>query len=76
MVELTAEERFIFDKLKENGGTINYKELQQLCEDEFEGLRLILKKMKEKGIVHYEGIMAALNSDITLIKDVDQPKVK
>lgn len=76
MVNLTREERFIFDLLKDKEGVLNYKDLQKLCEDEFEGLRLILKKMKEKGIVYFDGIMPGLDSEISLIKDVDQPKVK
>ncbi|MHA1149714.1 MAG: hypothetical protein ACTSR8_15875 [Promethearchaeota archaeon] len=76
MVELSEEERFIFDKLKENGGKIAYKELQILCEDKFEGVRLILKKMKEKGIAEYEGMIPGFSSEIILVKDVDQPKVK
>ncbi|MHA2266366.1 MAG: hypothetical protein ACXAB8_01070 [Promethearchaeota archaeon] len=42
MSELTQEEKFIIEKLKENGGQLNYKELQNLCQDEFEGVRLIL----------------------------------
>ena len=75
MVELSEEERFIFNKLKEKEGKIAYKELQILCEDEFEGVRLILKKMKEKGIVEYEGMIPGFSSEITLVKDVDQPKV-
>ena len=76
MVELSEEERFIFDKLKEKEGKMGYKELQIACEDEFEGVRLILKKMKEKGIVEYEGMIPGFSSEITLVKDVDQPNVK
>ncbi|MFX1377218.1 MAG: hypothetical protein ACFFA0_15540 [Promethearchaeota archaeon] len=48
MSELTHEEKFIIEKLKEMGGKLNYKDLQTLCQDEFEGVRLILKKLKEK----------------------------
>jgi len=57
MSELSIEEEFIIKKLEENGGRLNYKELQTLCQEEFEGVRLILKKMKEKMIVEYEGII-------------------
>lgn len=41
MSEFTQEEKFVIEKLKENEGKLNYKELQTLCQDEFEGLRLI-----------------------------------
>ncbi len=70
MSELTEEETFIIDKLKEKGGKLNYKELQILCEDEFEGVRLILKKLKEKGIVTYEGMIPGFSAVIELIRDI------
>ena len=69
MEGLSEEEKFIYEKLKEKGN-INYKELQQSCEDEFEGVRLILKKMKEKGLVSYEGMIPGFSAEITLIKDL------
>ena len=67
MTDLTAEEQFIVEKLKEKGGKLNYKDLQILCEDEFEGVRLILKKLKEKGIVNYEGMIPGFSAEIELI---------
>lgn len=69
MSELTEEENFIITKLKENDGKLNYKELQTLCQNEFEGVRLILKKLKEKGIVDYEGIIPGFSAEIELIRD-------
>jgi transcription initiation factor IIE alpha subunit len=71
MTELTDEEKFIIEKLKEKGGTLNYKELQILCGDQFEGVRLILKKLKEKGIVDYEGMIPGFSAEIKLIKDLE-----
>jgi len=68
MSELTEEENFIIEKLKEKGGRLNYKELQTLCQDEFEGVRLILKKLKEKGIVDYEGVIPGFSAEIELIR--------
>ena len=70
MSELTQEEKFVIDKLKENEGKLNYKELQTLCQDEFEGLRLILKKLKEKTIVDYEGVIPGFSAEIELIRDL------
>ena len=70
MSELTHEEKFIIEKLKENGGKLNYKELQNLCQDEFEGVRLILKNLKEKTIVDYEDMIPGFSADITLLRDI------
>ena len=70
MKELTEEENFIFEKLKENGGRLPYKELQILCEDQFEGVRLILKKLKEKGFVDYEGMIPGFSAEIELIREI------
>jgi hypothetical protein len=69
MSEITDEEKFIIEKLKEKGGRLNYKELQILCEDQFEGVRLILKKLKEKGIVDYEGMIPGFSAEIELIRE-------
>lgn len=69
MEEITHEEKFIISKLNENEGLLNYKALQEYCAEEFEGVRLILKKLKEKGIVDYEGVIPGFAAEITLIKD-------
>jgi len=42
--EISIEEEFIIKKVEENSGKFNYKELQTLCKEEFEGVRLIKKK--------------------------------
>ena len=63
MVELSVEEKFIIENLEGNGGKLNYKELQTLCQEEFEGVRLILKKLKEKQIVSYEGVIPGYSSE-------------
>ncbi len=67
MPELSIEEEFIIKKLEKNGGNLNYKELQTLCQEEFEGVRLILKKLKEKKIVNYEGVIPGYSAEIELI---------
>jgi len=64
--ELSNNEKFIIKKLKDNENKISYKELQDACEDKFEGLRLILKKLKEAGIVDFDGPMPTFSSEITL----------
>ena len=66
MEDLSVEEKFIVDSLKENQGELTYKELQTLCQEEFEGVRLILKKLKEKKIVSYEGIIPGYSAVIKL----------
>ena len=66
MSELSIEEVFIIKKIEENGGKLNYKELQTLCQDEFEGVRLILKKLKDKQIISYEGVIPGYSAEIIL----------
>ena len=70
MSELTQEEKFVIGKLKEDRDKLNYKQLQTLCQDEFEGVRLILKKLKEKGIVDYEGMIPGFSAEIELIRNL------
>ena len=66
MSELSIEENFIITKLEENEGILNYRELQTMCQEEFEGVRLILKKLKEKKIVTYEGVIPGYSAEIRL----------
>jgi len=67
MSELSIEEEFIIKRLEEHSGRLIYKELQTLCQEEFEGVRLILKKMKEKMIVEYDGIIPGYSAEIELL---------
>ncbi|MBD3353364.1 MAG: hypothetical protein GF364_17920 [Candidatus Lokiarchaeota archaeon] len=71
MSELKEEERFIVELLqKAEGNKMNYKEIQTACENEFEGVRLILKNLKTKGFVSYEGIIPGFQSEIELVKAI------
>ena len=66
---LSEEEQFILDAIKthgENQKSIGYKALQEICADEFEGVRLILKKLKEKGLVLFDGMIPGFSSIISL----------
>ncbi len=66
MADLSHEEQFILNTLKTQGGAMNYKKLQDTCANEFEGVRLILKKLKEKKLVDYEGIIPGFSAQIKL----------
>ncbi len=66
MVELTNDEKFLLKTLKDNGGTMGYKELNSICGEHFEGVRLILKKLKTMKYVNYEGMMPMFDSIINL----------
>ena len=66
---LSHEENFIIGIVKDNGNSMNYKSLQMACENEFEGVRLILKKLKDKGFIDYEGNIPGFNSEIKLVMD-------
>ena len=66
---LSVEEKFILNAIKEsgeNGKSISYKKLQDICADEFEGVRLILKKLKGKNLVDFDGMIPGFSSVITL----------
>ena len=69
-LELNENEKFLLKTLQDNGGKMNYKELNKICSENFEGVRLILKKLKENEFVHYEGIIPSFDSIIELIKDI------
>jgi hypothetical protein len=71
MGDLGKEEQFIIDAIKTHGkeNTIKYKDLQNLCAEKFEGVRLFLKKLKEKGFVDYDGVIPSFSSVITLLKN-------
>jgi hypothetical protein len=67
---LSVEEKFILKAIKdsgENGKSISYKKLQDICADEFEGVRLILKKLKGKNLVDFDGIIPGFSSVITMV---------
>ena len=67
----TPEEEFIIKVLSE-AGEMSYKELNEKCSEKFEGSRLILKKMKEKGIVSFAGAIPGFSSIIKFIKPEDR----
>ena len=66
MAELTNDEKFLLKTLKDNGGKMGYKELNNICGEHFEGVRLILKKLKGMGYVNYGGMMPMFDSVIDL----------
>ena len=67
-IDYEAEYDEIVNVLTEHGGELDYKTLNEILADKFEGVRLRLKTMKEKGIVDFEGIVPSFNSKIKLIK--------
>lgn len=54
--------------LRDHGGKMGYKELNTVFSEKYEGLRLLLKRLKEIGTVDYEGDMASFTSDIRLLE--------
>ncbi|MHA1797662.1 MAG: hypothetical protein ACTSVY_04365 [Candidatus Helarchaeota archaeon] len=68
MSELTEDERFLLNTIKENDDKIGYKELNNICSENFEGVRLILKKLKGMNFVDYEGVIPMFDSIIKLIR--------
>ncbi|NPD87772.1 MAG: hypothetical protein HGN29_03565 [Asgard group archaeon] len=68
-IDLKAEYEEILEALKNNRGEMDYKTLTETLADKFEGIRLRLKTMKEKGLVDFEGVVPSFNSIITLVKE-------
>ena len=66
---LNEYELFIIDLLKRNDNKMSYKSIQRACENEFEGVRLILKSLKEKGYVFFDGVIPGFSSIIELIRE-------
>ena len=65
-IDYEAEYKAIIDVLKKHQGKLEYKVLNETLADEFEGIRLRLKTMKEKGLVQFEGVVPAFDSIIEL----------
>ena len=66
---LNEHEQFIIDLLKDNGNKMNYKDIQKACENEFEGVRLFLMALKEKGYVFFVVVIPGFSSEIELIRE-------
>lgn len=54
--------------LKEHGGSMPYKELNDILSHKFEGVRLVLKVMKDKELIDFDGIVPSFSGDITLLE--------
>ena len=65
-IDHEAEYRAIIEVLRDHQGEIEYKSLNEILADQFEGIRLRLKTMKEKGLVDFEGVVPAFDSVIRL----------
>ena len=67
-IDYEAEYKEIMNVLEEHGGELDYKTLNEILANKFEGVRLRLKTMKEKGMVDFDGIIPSFNSKIQLTK--------
>ena len=63
----TDQEFFVKSLLKKQGGIMSYKMLNEHFSEKYEGLRLILKKMKEISLVDFDGVMPSPSSQIKLL---------
>ena len=68
-IDYESEYQEIIKVLEEHGGELDYKTLNETLADKFEGIRLRLKTMKEKGLVNFEGIVPSFSSIIRLTND-------
>lgn len=51
---------------------MGFKDLNEKCADKFEGCRIILKKLKEQGLVSFDGAVPAFSGKIKLVKEADR----
>ncbi|MCG3218577.1 MAG: hypothetical protein KAR35_06205 [Candidatus Heimdallarchaeota archaeon] len=65
-IDAEAEYEEIIAVLKEHKGSLDYKTLNEIVSEKFEGVRLRLKTMKDKGLVDFEGMVPSFSSMITL----------
>ena len=65
-IDAEAEYKEILSVLRANGGEMDYKTLNETLADKFEGIRLRLKTMKEKGLVTFEGVVPSFDSIIRI----------
>ena len=69
----SKEEDFILKVLVQSKtGEMGFKELNEKCAEHFEGCRIILKKLKEQGLVSFEGAVPAFGAKIKLVKMQDR----
>ncbi|MHA1994106.1 MAG: hypothetical protein ACW97Z_06170 [Candidatus Hodarchaeales archaeon] len=66
-IDYEAEYEEIKRVLQEHGGELDYRTLNEILADKFEGIRLRLKTMKEKGFVEFEGVVPSFDSKIRLL---------
>jgi hypothetical protein len=65
-IDHEAEYEEILEVLRANGGEMDYKTLNETLADKFEGIRLRLKTMKEKGLVNFDGVVPSFDSKINI----------
>ena len=65
-IDHEAEYAEIVSVLKEHNGELDYKTLNEILANKFEGVRLRLKTMKDKGLVEFEGVVPSFDSVIKL----------
>ena len=53
---------------------MEYKELNEIVGEKYEGVRLRLKTMKDKKLVDFEGMVPGFSAIITLGEDADTIK--
>ena len=63
---LSFEEDLVIKTLQEHRGVMSYKQLNDILSEKFEGVRLILKRLKTEGLIDFEGIMPSFDSVIRL----------
>ena len=64
----------ILGVIREHGGEMEYKVLNEILSERFEGVRLRLKTMKDKKLVDFEGMVPGFSAIIKLGEDANTIK--
>ena len=65
-IDVEEEIEEILRVIREHGGEMDYKALNEIVGEKYEGVRLRLKTMKSKGLVNFDGVVPGFSAIISL----------
>ena len=71
-IKTEEEYKEIMSVIREHGGEIDYKTLNSIVSEKFEGVRLRLKTMKDQKIVDFDGVVPGFSAIIKLGENADK----
>ena len=71
-IETEEEYKEILAVIRKHDGEIDYKTLNDIVSEKYEGVRLRLKTMKDQKIVDFEGVVPGFSAIIKLGENADK----